>query len=96
MTPETVRYIMAIEAVAAAVQLGAVAGALWFQRGWPMRVALVGAWGVLLYVALGQTKALDRNSPVDVITYIGLGALTLTVAGLLWVMLEKTNRSTGR
>lgn len=87
------RGLLATEALIALLFAGQWVGAVWHERGWPARVILLGALGVLTYVLAGQAKAFNLDIPFDGFSYLGLAAYTVLLVGFAWhIARERRNR----
>jgi hypothetical protein len=90
------RAVLAGESLVAMLLAGHLLGSLWHERGWPVRVILVGALGVLAYVLAGQVKAYNLGIPFDAFSWIGLTAYAVLLSGLVWHFVHEQRRAARR
>lgn len=83
------RGLLSAEIFAVLILLGGWIGDLWPERGWAVRVVLIGAGSANTYVLAGQVKAFNLQVPFDAVSGFGLLAYTVLVVGLGWVFIER-------
>lgn len=83
------RGILAAEVFATLLLLGFVVGDLWHGHGWATRTTLIGLSLVDVYVLVGQAKAFNLGITFDQVSAFGLGAYTVLLAGLSWLVADR-------
>lgn len=86
------RGVLAAEAAVVVLLFGSFFGAIWHERGWPIRVISMGLHAVLVYVFVAQIKAFNLDIPFDGYSVVGLAAETLLLTGLVWFVRDRRYR----
>jgi hypothetical protein len=91
-TDHVLRGMLTAEVFVAVLLFGPFLGLLWHDRGWPIRVVLIGLEGMLLYVLAGQVKAFNLSIPFDGFSVVGAVASAVLDVGLVWSVHRERRR----
>jgi len=91
-TDVVLRAILTAEVFASVMLFGPFLGLLWHERGWPIRVVLLGLHGMLVYVLAGQAKAFYLHIPYDLVSAGGALASAVLDVGLFWAVYRERQR----
>lgn len=95
VTDTVLRAVLAGEVLAGVLLFGPFLGLLWHERGWPIRVVLIGLWMVLLYALFGQAKAFNLGIPFDAVSALGAAAFAVLDVGLAWAVHRERRHGQG-
>lgn len=83
------RVILAVLVAVAVLQYAALFGAAAMSGHWPHRITIIGGLIVLLYVFLGQFKAMLYTIPFDLLSALGVVGFLIFDLGSARVLKER-------
>lgn len=103
MSPDLVlRAVLSTEAFLVLVLAAHFVGPVWSSHHipkllkWPVRIVIVGAGGLLVYMLAGQYKAVDLKVPFDAFSMIGLVSYSVVLLGFALIIRHERRNRRGR